>query len=129
MDRDLVINQLTDAGLSAIDATTMAARLIPLLEGENEALVWQTVTEDLLTPDVPFDVHRLLFEVIYAGWDETRGPAPAWLPAQDAVAHSNLGRLMKTVGAADYAALYDWSIRDRILFRQIVLKVLNCHMN
>jgi hypothetical protein len=45
--------------------------------------------------DVPFEVHQLLFQAVYSGWDRDRlGPPPVWVPSREEVADTNLARFM-----------------------------------
>lgn len=49
----------------------------------------------ILRPDHPFGVHRLLFRLVYAGWNpEEQGPPPLWTPTQEGAAATNAARFM-----------------------------------
>lgn len=83
---------------------------------------WSRISRRLLKPSYPFDVHRLVFNAVFKGWDETKGPPPVWIP--DNIDTSNISWLMKASGNTDYKQLYEWSIRERSAFLQAMIQRL-----
>ncbi len=79
---------------------------------------WRNISRQLLTPDIPFEIHTLLFNAVYKNWDSKRGPAPAWLPDETKIASSNIGRLQAELGINTYFDLHRWSVTHRTTFWQ-----------
>jgi acetyl-CoA synthetase len=78
---------------------------------------WQRLIEERwLDPAVPFAVHLFLYDQVFADWDESRGPRPAWTPRPDEAGRTNLAALLAEKRFSGYADAYDWSIREREAF-------------
>lgn len=69
----------------------------------------------------PFDEQWRLFSRLAAERPPELGPMPAWWPAPDRVAGSNIGRLMADAGARSYAGLHRWSVEHRAEFWERVI--------
>ena len=108
-------SELVSIGLDPARATELLAQLTGWPEDLPAVERWRRLTE-LLTPADPFPVHQRLFQLNYADWDSSQGPPPAWLPTEEGIAESNLGRLMRDLGLPDYAALHRWSVEHREAF-------------
>ncbi|MBN1672609.1 MAG: AMP-binding protein [Kiritimatiellae bacterium] len=113
MEKEVTARQLTELGLESAAAEAAAARVNALLQTMPAAECWREVSKTVLTPELPFDVHRLLYDTVFAGWDEAQGPRPAWTPTAEEAASSNIGRLMRELNVASYRDLHAWSVRDR----------------
>ena len=58
--------------------------------------VWRLISKHILRPDLPFELHSLLFKTTYKGWDAARlGPPPSWVSDEDGVSRSNIARFMR----------------------------------
>ncbi len=129
MERGIIIEQLCASGLSADDAPAVADRLLSILAlGLEAEETWRRLAADVLTPDLPFDVHRLLFETTYATRDPEDGPAPAWLPTPAEIDATNAGRLMRELGLATHERLHAWSAREREAFWETMLRKLDIRL-
>ena len=73
--------------------------------------VWQWITRNLLRPEHPMEVHEYLQSVVFADWDPTDGPAPAWFPEDPD--SSNIAWLMRMAGKESYRDLHAWSVSQR----------------
>ena len=102
--------RLEQLGLSADDAASVAQRVNDCLWKHPPGECWQHVSDSVLRPEHPFDVHRYVHETVFADWDETRGPRPAWVPTRAHIEGSNLHPLMKQIGHDDYASFHRWSV-------------------
>ena len=65
--------------------------------------VWREVSKAVLRPDLPFALHKLLFEAAYAGWRAERGPPPAWVPTAEGAAETNAAAFMRDFQAGGSA--------------------------
>ncbi len=78
--------------------------------------LWRYLVAHVLRPELPFPVHRLLFERTYADWNPVDGPPPAWFPAPDTVRSTNLFQLMQDMHQDSFADLHAWSVTHRDRF-------------
>jgi len=116
----LEVDVLVGCGLSRDEADEFARRLGDAL-GEGDALrAWRKMSKDLLRPEHPLALHRLVHDKTFASWDPERGPAPAWVPSEEEVAASNIGKEM----GGDYQAFQRRSFDDPEAFWGMMLKRL-----
>ena len=97
----------------------------------------------MLHPDHPFEVHRLLYNITYKGWDAAsaaHGPPPVWVPTEEGAATTNAARFINTLSQtpgwvhssfspsgnplADWPFLYHLSITEPEIFWPPVLRML-----
>lgn len=105
----LTATDLEQTGLSASEALAILPRILALLEADDPREAWRGLVREVLRPEQPFALHKLLFETAYAAWDLQRGPAPAWLPDPEEARHTNVGRLLSEL-AGDWAAVHRWTV-------------------
>ena len=107
------VERFIDAGLDPSTAAAViecANRLLSSLPPEPS---WLKLTQEVLKPDHPFEIHRLLHEIVFSDWDHSQGPPPAWVPSEDQVNHSNIAEILELQGLKTYEELRAWSSRDR----------------
>ncbi|GAB4821930.1 hypothetical protein N2152v2_008976 [Parachlorella kessleri] len=86
--------------------------------------LWRLVSKFVLHPDLPFELHKLLYHTTYADWDAGKqGPAPCWVPDPQAVHFTNVARFMHSFkGDASWQQLRsgcpsrDFDLLQRISF-------------
>jgi len=113
MDAGLTLERLEELGMSAAQARALAARLAAVDVGSSPQETWSQISRTLLPPDVPFPVHLALYHRVFAAWDESVSPRPAWTPTGDEAARTHIAALCRQRGLASYDDLYRWSIDDR----------------
>ena len=106
---------LVAAGLDRTQAVFIGERADHLLiaAGENQRAAercWKKLTRSVLTPEIPFSVHQLLYERTYRTRDPAHGPAPAWIPTEEEIRASNLHALMRERRCDSYRDLFHWSV-------------------
>ena len=123
--------ELLAAGVGAERAARLVERANDLLargspSGDRGAAehCWSELSRSLLTPEVPFDAHRLLYEHIFSDRDPGAGPAPVWLPSPAEIQASNLQAMMRARGCATYRELFDWSVANRMEFWRTMVERL-----
>ena len=124
MARLCTVTDLTDLGLAAERASAIAEAVSSLPADVAAPQLWRRISGEVLAPDVPFPVHRFLFERVYATWDWDDGPPPAWLPDEEEAAATNIGRLMQRLGLGDYVSLHRWSVENRDSFWDQMIRTL-----
>ncbi len=113
---ELTAAELAGAGLASRDVPAFLAAFAATRSAASPEERWRAVARDLLRPDLPFGVHRLLFSRVYAGRGPASPPAPAFVPDPAETAASRAGRLMAEKGFASFADLHAWSVADRAAF-------------
>ena len=129
MPSSLRPDDLVSCGLPAERASAALVRAVASWAASLSASDrWQRlVQEGWLPPDVPFAVHLHLHDHVFAGWDERRGPRPAWIPSPESAARTNIGALLREKGFAGYDQAYAWSIQDRAVFWEWAVGRLGLH--
>jgi len=119
---NISIEQLTMAGASkaAADRIMVALESLP----SEPSAAWRTMSNEVLDRSMPFAVHKLVFDSVYADWDRSLKPPPSWFPSDEEIAASNIHRFVKRVGI-DVDELYQWSIENRTSFWQHVIEDLD----
>jgi len=111
-------------GLAPDAAAALARRLAAGPAHEALPDRWRRLTREVLTPDLPFAVHRLVHQREFAEWPAEQGPPPVWFPSPETIARANITRLQRLTGHASYAALYAWSVREPVAFWHAALEQL-----
>eukprot|EP00658_Telonema_sp_P-2_P005039 TRINITY_DN1188_c0_g2_i3.p1 TRINITY_DN1188_c0_g2~~TRINITY_DN1188_c0_g2_i3.p1 ORF type:complete len:1032 (+),score=217.90 TRINITY_DN1188_c0_g2_i3:212-3307(+) len=78
--------------------------------------MWTKLHTSVLTPQIPFSVHKALYHASYADWDWIHGPAPAWYPNDGQEGAKHIEQLMHESGVDGYSALHSWSCKHRAEF-------------
>ena len=121
-------DQLITHGVDTPEAEHIARRVNGLLCSGSPASAWRTITEQLLKPSHPLEVHKLLFESVFTGWDTAQGPPPAWIPTDQFVQTTNIAALMNELVIDSYEQLLRWSIEHRDRFWEMMLRKLDIRM-
>jgi acetyl-CoA synthetase len=124
MKPDVSAETLISLGLDGKSAAALAQKLEALVPGTAASETWRTVSGTLLTPDVPFAVHLHVYKMIFAGWDWSQGPPPAWTPAEDEVRRSNIAAFCRRVGVGSVPDLHRWSADHREEFWKEMIATL-----
>jgi acetyl-CoA synthetase len=105
---ELTAELLIEHGATAAEAPALARAITRALAQPDALAAWRELARGVLTPALPFALHKLVHGLCFASWDAARGPAPAWVPSDEEIAASNLGQEM----AGDYAAFQRLSCAD-----------------
>jgi acetyl-CoA synthetase len=120
----LTLQQLLKVGLKAPVAVAMLRQVNQLLSSLPAYQCWPKLSRDVLTPDHPFQLHKLLHKVVFSDWDPAQGPAPAWFPSDAFIRSTNVGRLMKALNLDSYEELHAWSVQNRTDFWRLMIQRL-----
>ena len=105
-------DKLTQLGLDNRLATDLANQVQGLLDSSSAVECWRQLTARILTPQQPFAVHRFLHETVFANWDSSRGPPPAWIPSDDFLRTANIACLLSTLRLNAVRELHQWSVDE-----------------
>jgi acetyl-CoA synthetase len=108
--------QLVEAGLPAPEALALAEAIATAWAAADPAERWRRLSGEVLHPRQPFAVHRLVYDAVFAGWDDQRGPRPAWTPTDEFVASTNEGVVMRALGLDSHERWQAWSAKNRSAF-------------
>jgi len=107
--------QLSELGLEEQTAKTLSSKVASVVD-ENEAVkAWSMVSKEVLSPELPFEVHQAIFNHVYAGW-KGDNPKPVWTPSESEMASSNAHGFYTALGLSDYAELHAWSNDNPVEF-------------
>ncbi len=115
---------LRDLGLDPEAAHEMAEKLGSIASDGSAADLWGRVSREVLSPDLPFAVHRHVHGLIFSDWDVSQGPPPAWMPTGAEVSASNIAAFSSKVGLASVDQLHRWSADNREAFWGQVIESL-----
>lgn len=125
MPNPLTLEQLRNTGLDTPTAIDLLPRLNTALSSLPTVQCWKKVSGEILTPEHPIPLHWLLYETVFADWDEpTQGPAPAWFPSEERIQNANITHLMRTLNLESYEALHAWSAQNCLDFWGLMIQRL-----
>jgi acetyl-CoA synthetase len=116
MKTDITVDSLVERGLSPQAAGDILTRLEGISGKTPPDEAWSVISREILTRDLPFAVHHLLYRTVYTEWDLSKGPPPAWSPSHEEIEESNIARLCGNHDLDGYADLYRWSCESRAEF-------------
>lgn len=122
-----------------MDASLLTGRLTALIPNEqaiNAVLrelnaartskhVWPLVANCLRGLALPFETQLEIFKSIFPNWQTHPEHAPAWLPSQTELLHSNIAQVMTAANKQDIAAFQQWSATDYEAFWTLMIRTLN----
>ena len=121
MAKELTLENLIERGLDK----SVSAEVLQLISSSPAAECWQKISQEILNPDLPFALHKLLHETVFSDWDvTTQGPPPAWLPSHEHIQTTNIAELMKVLKLDSYEALHAWSVTNRADFWKLMIERL-----
>ncbi|KAM3380901.1 putative acyl-activating enzyme 17, peroxisomal isoform X1 [Capsicum galapagoense] len=84
-------------GISAASAAQLHRKLTEILAtyGADATMTWQHISQNLLTPELPFAFHQMMYYGCY--FDYGLDP-PVWLPDPEAAKLTNIGKLLERRG-------------------------------
>lgn len=120
----LTAEALSQAGLPAGEATSFLASYRDATRGAGMPDAWRTVSRDVLSPAHPHAVHRLCWDDIFASWEEASGPRPAWIPAADEAAATNMAKTCQRLWQPSYLHFFRWAADNREDFWRDAIETL-----
>ncbi|HEY9641392.1 MAG TPA: AMP-binding protein [Coleofasciculaceae cyanobacterium] len=108
-------SQLVDCGVEPDWATAQLPQINHCLAALPAIDCWQYLSHQLLSPDHPFLLHQLLYQVTFADQDGL-SPPPAWIPSAAQMQSTQIAALMRELQIPCYADLHTWSVQNRAEF-------------
>jgi len=122
------VKKLLEFGISETTANSIVEILDEGLKTNSTEQCWQKISKDILRPDMPFGLHKLLFESVFSSTKDPGDPHPAWLPTQEIIDAANVTRIRKTLGLSTYEELLRWSVCNRLEFWELMVDTLNIRL-
>lgn len=123
MNITIELDQLTALNIDADKAKALQDSINRhLSKAKSSEEAWSLVSKQVLTPDLPFALHLLLFHLIYPEWPNQMENAPAWFPDNH---QSNISAALAELHFADYKTFYRWSIQSYNVFLQFIIDKLH----
>ena len=124
-EMNLNVEQITGFGLEQPAAKELVERINELSSSLTTEKLWQVISQDILSPDHPFELHLFLFDAVFFNWDSSKGPPPAWIPTDEIITSTNITSVMRELNIKSYDELYQWSIQNRDSFWELMINRLN----
>ncbi|WP_417382927.1 AMP-binding protein [Gimesia sp.] len=106
---------LIDCGLPA-EAANQLVDLLRQTPIRSDEELWRFLIAEVLTPEIPFSVHQLLYQRVLQERLANGKPAPAWFPGERELKDSHLATWASDLNLDDFDSLYHWSITNRDSF-------------
>ncbi len=124
MAKELTLEQLVKRGLEKSVATDILRRVNELLLSLPASECWQKISQEVLTPCHPFQLHKLLYDTVFSDWDSKKGTPSAWFPSEEHIQTTNIAGLMSALNLSDYEELHAWSTQNRADFWNLMVQRL-----
>ena len=124
MAKQLSLQQLITCGVEQTTAATILPSINQWLFSLPATECWQRLTQQILTPNLPFPLHELLYNTTFSDWATNQGPPPAWFPSEEQLQTTNIAALMKQLQVSSYQKLHTWSVQNRAEFWKVMIQRL-----
>ncbi|MAE64652.1 MAG: AMP-dependent synthetase [Phycisphaeraceae bacterium] len=128
MSKTVDPRELARHGLSEGESAAVAGRVDAIIGTHDSASAWRAISKTVLTPAMPFAVHRCIYDRVFEQWDPSNGPVPAWTPDDSERSRTNLATMMADLGIDSYAQLHRWSVEHRAEFWDWIIRRLGIDM-
>ena len=128
MAKKTTLDQLVACGLEEPAAAKLLPRANEILASPFAAECWKRLSREVLKPEHPFRLHKLLFETAYGDWDPARGPAPAWFPEDGQAGNTNIAALTGLLKLDSYQELHAWSTAHRFRYWDLMIQRLGIRL-
>ncbi len=110
--------------LNIEDSAYLYSNIISLLDKKTHMdKMWNILSQKILKPYWSLELHKLVFEFVYANWNqEKQGPPPIWIPTKEYIERNNIFQLLKQSGYCKYDEYYQWSIEHEILYVEKIIQ-------
>ena len=128
MAKRTTLDQLIACGLEESAAAKLLPRANEILASPSPTSRWKKLSREVLKPEHPFRLHKLLFETAYGDWDPARGPAPAWFPEDGQAGNTNIAALTRYLKLDSYPELHAWSAAHRLRYWELMIQRLGIRL-
>ncbi|KAL9243339.1 hypothetical protein vseg_017238 [Gypsophila vaccaria] len=131
------VNEITkedieSEGISSKKAIKIHQKLTQIIKihGVSSPNTWQSITDQILVPELPFTFHQMMF---YGSYFHFGHDPPAWLPLLESAKLTNIGQLLERRGKellgrqyrdpmSSFSDFQEFSVLNPEVYWQIILK-------
>ncbi len=117
------LNQLL-AFYPSEEAEKRSVKINSILSTNYGQEAWKMLSKEILTPDMPFELHLLLFSACYPKWHESPQTAPAWMPDSETLKTSHLTECMQETHQQSVNDFHAWSVKNPVDYWQYMITQL-----
>ena len=128
MAKRTTLDQLIACGLEEPAAAKLLLRANEILASPSPSSRWKKLSGEVLKPEHPFRLHKLLFETAYGDWNPGQGPAPAWFPEDGQAGNTNIAALTRHLKLDSYPELHAWSTAHRLRYWALMIQRLGIRL-
>jgi len=90
---------------------------------------WEKISNELLNPEIPFELHLMLFSLCYPNWRDFPHTASAWIPNKKFIQTTHIAKMMAEVNILSRAKFHTWTVKNYSEFWQRMLEKLHIKFN
>lgn len=117
--------QLLENGLPAEYAENQTEMINFYLKNLPPEQAWRKISNDILSPLLPFKLHLFLFSITYPDWLEHPESAAAFIPETRFIKTTNISKFMTDLKIKNLSEFHVWSVRHFEMFWEEVTRELN----
>lgn len=117
------IDELLAFGIDGESAQELSIAIARCLAESTPQARWLRLTQEVLSPTLPFDLHHWLFHSVYIDHDDDASGTPTvWTPTPQEVTRANVTHLAQSLGLENVRELHRWSVDNQAKFWQTIVE-------
>lgn len=115
---EITAEQISATGVSPGEAERLYGELTKIIkkEGKSGASAWKIISRNLLSPNIPFAFHQMMYYGCYKDFVSTT--PPAWIPELEDAVLTNIGQVLETHGKSFLGSRYKDPITSFLDFQE-----------
>lgn len=115
---------LTSLGVPQRQVGDLASNIAECLECREPVQAWKQLVQKVLTPNLPFELHRQLYVYLSNCSGQSDALMPVWWPTEAQISSAHLTGLMAEVGAENVHQLHAWTSQNPFPFWETTIQKL-----
>ncbi|MBV9576307.1 MAG: AMP-binding protein [Gammaproteobacteria bacterium] len=125
MDLEITPHQLTPFALNQKKAKELVEKINTSLKSYSSAEeAWQFISKKILSKEYAFEIHLLIFSLLFPQWREQPETAPAWIPEKNFISHTNIFQFMHALGFDDVRKFHAFTTEQFSPFWECMIEEL-----
>lgn len=117
-------SKLLKTKLTKTEAEELSSKAHQIIKTNSPEHSWSLISRTLLNAKIPFIVHQILYDYVYADAKENV-PRPTWIPSLEEKKKTRAYNFWTSIGLNSYEELHSWSCHNRLDFWVEVTKNLD----
>ncbi len=122
---EITSQQLLELNLTDDNTKKIVEKINKTLSCEPAEVAWKKISKTILSPQLPFSFHLLVFSCCFPEWQIHPTTAPAWLPDAEQKNSTHLAQSMGETEQHTLSAFHAWTVNSPTHFWQYVLTKLH----